>query len=393
MRYAGIDIGSEKHVVAIVDVEGKVLRKATAFGEDAEGYAALEAMLGDTDVLVCMEATGHYWKNLFVTLTGHGYNVAVVNPLRTNRFMGEELARTKTDAIDAAGLARFAQQKKPRVTPVPSEATEELREMVRLRDRLVDDLGDKVRQLHRAVDLGFPELTQYVKTLDSGLATAILGEYQTSAMLCGVKPRKLASLKYDGRHEVGIELAAQLIGAAKRSVGRHHGETQKLETRYLCADIDTLRARLKALDKEIRGSVDKHDIARLIAEIDGIGPTSAARVIATFGNPADFSGPKAMAAFVALAPGLKQSGKHNGLHAPVSNIGDVQFRTKLWMPVLTAIERNPWIKAFFDRLIASGKPRKLAVIACMRKLLIAIYWVAKNKKTFVQRVPPTVSPA
>lgn len=393
MRYAGIDIGKSKHVVAVVDDEGRLLKKATSFEENQAGYEALEEVLGATDVLVCMEATGHYWKNLFVTLTGHRYQVAVVNPLRTNRFMGEDLARTKTDAIDAQGLARFAQQKKPKPTPMPSEATEEMRELVRLRDGLVQEMGDKVRQLHRAVDLGFPEFTKLVNTLDGELATAILAKHQTAAMLCSVKPKKLAELVYDGRHKVGLELATQLVEAAKRSVGRHHGETQKLSTRYLCADITTLRGRIKALDQEISGSVDKHDIAKLIAQIDGIGKTSAARVIATFGNPANFSGPKAMAAFVALAPGIKQSGKRSGLHCPVSNIGDVHFRSKLWMPVLTAVQYNPWLKAFYDRLTASGKPRKVAIIAAMRKLLVAIYWVAKHRKTFDPRLTPAVSAA
>ena len=91
-----------------------------------KGYAKLLEALGGTDVLVCTEATGHYWKNLFVTLTGHGFKVALVNPLRTHRFMGEDLARTKTDAIDALGLAKFAAQKRPNPAPLPDEAYEQL---------------------------------------------------------------------------------------------------------------------------------------------------------------------------------------------------------------------------------------------------------------------------
>ena len=58
--------------------------------------------------LLALEATGHYWRNLFVALLAKGYAVAVLNPLRTRRFAEEELQRTKTDAIDALGIARFA---------------------------------------------------------------------------------------------------------------------------------------------------------------------------------------------------------------------------------------------------------------------------------------------
>ncbi len=168
MRFAGIDIASEKHFVAVVDEASAVLEKSTSFTEDGAGYTKLFELLGpagDT-ALVAMEATGHYWKNLFAALTAKGFKVALVNPLRTNRFAAEDMQRTKTDAIDALGMARFAAQKRPAVTKLAESATEELRELVRLRDRLVQDLGDRVRELHRVVDLGFPEFTRYVRSLD-----------------------------------------------------------------------------------------------------------------------------------------------------------------------------------------------------------------------------------
>jgi transposase len=63
--------------------------------------------------MLALEATGHYWRNLFVALLAKGYAVAVLNPLRSRRFSEEELQRTKTDAIDALGIARFAAQKRP----------------------------------------------------------------------------------------------------------------------------------------------------------------------------------------------------------------------------------------------------------------------------------------
>jgi transposase len=87
------------------------------------------------DTLVAMEATGHYWKNLFAARAAQGFAVALLNPLRTRRFADEELQRPKTDAIDALGIARFAAQKRPAASRLPDPATEELRELVHYRDR------------------------------------------------------------------------------------------------------------------------------------------------------------------------------------------------------------------------------------------------------------------
>jgi transposase len=114
MRFVGIDVAAERHVVAVVDETDRVLIKATPFTEDGEGYAKLFGVLGaSTDTLVALEATGHYWKNLFAALIAAGLAVALLNPLRTRRFAGEDLQRTQTDAIDAVGTARFAAQKRP----------------------------------------------------------------------------------------------------------------------------------------------------------------------------------------------------------------------------------------------------------------------------------------
>ena len=109
-----------------------------------------------------MEATGHYWQNLFAALVAEGYPVALVNPLRTHRFAGEELARTKTDSIDCLQIARFGAQKRPAPTCMPELAAEDLRELVRLRTRLIQETVARVNQLHRLIDLGFPEFPRYL---------------------------------------------------------------------------------------------------------------------------------------------------------------------------------------------------------------------------------------
>lgn len=384
VRFAGIDIAAEKHFVAVVDERGDVLVKPTAFTEDAAGYGkVLELLAPAGDLLVAMEATGHYWRNLFAALAAAGHSVALLNPLRTSRFAGEDLQRTKTDAIDAAGIARFAAQKRPVPTRLPDSATQELRELVRLRDRFMQDLGDRVRQLHRAVDLGFPEFTRYVRTLDSELATAILHEYPTAEAFLGLPWKRLAKLCYDGRHKVGEEIAKGLVEAAKVSVGRHHGPAYRVQVRFACEDIDLLRRRIRELDRDIERTLGDHEVGTLLTTIDGVGPTTAARLIAELGDIAAFPNAAAIAAYVGAVPGLRQSGKRLATRAGLTPHGNARLRAKLWMPTLTAVRKNAWLRAYYEGLRARGKLPKVALVAAMRKLLIAVHYVAKNRKPFV----------
>lgn len=387
MRFVGIDIASERHVVAAVNEAGDILLKPTGFGEDATGYAKLFELLGGAaQTLVALEATGHYWKNLFAELVSRGFDVALLNPVRTHRFAAEDLQRTKTDAIDAVGISRFAAQKRPAVTRVPDAATEEIRELVRHRDRLVQDFGDRTRQLHRLVDLGFPEFTHYVPHLDAPLATAILHEYPTAAAYAPLRWKKLAKFRYDGVHIVGDAVAKALVEAAAVSVGRHHGFAYQIQVQHACEDMDVLRRRIRRLERDIESKLGEHEVGSLLTTIDGIGPTTAAKLVAELGDPAEFDGPEAIASYVGVIPAVRQSGKRSPTRAGLTPTGNARLRAALWMPTLVAVRCNPWLKAHYERLRARGKLPKVALVACMRKLLTAVYSVAKHRRPFVPLV-------
>jgi transposase len=382
--FAGIDIASERHVLARLDASGAPIGKPVPITEDHVGYARLLEALGPPPALIVMEATGHYWKNVYAVLAAAGHEVALLNPFKARRFQEASLERTKTDAIDAEGLARFAFEKRPVPTRLHDEAAESLRELVRHRDRLRQDFDDRVRQLHRLVDLGFPEFTRYVRGLDSMIATALIAEYPTAQAFARANAKRLAKLRYDGRHFVGPELADQLVAAAKRSVGQHHGPVYALQARHLCQDLDLWRRRLAEIERDIEGLLDAHEVGTLLLSIDGIGPQSAARIIAAVGDPARFKSAGAFAAYVGVVPGLRQSGKQSGrTRAPIAPMGNAQLRRALWMPVLGAVRCNPWLRAFYERLRAAGKPAKLALVAALRKLLHAVYSVAKNRRPFL----------
>ena len=325
-----------------------------------------------------MEATGHYWKNLFAVLVATDHPVALLNPLRSRRFQDQDLPRTRTDAIDALGLARFAREKRPAPTRLGEAATEELKELVRHRDRLKQDFDDRVRQPHRLVDLGFPEFTRYVRALDSQLATVILADYPTAQALAVAAPHHLAKLRYDGRHKVGCELAHQLVEAARRSVGQHHGPAYRIQVRDICQDLVLWRQRLKARESDIERLLEVHEVGRLLTTIDGIGPLSAARIIAEVGDPARFATPAALAATVpdvslfrtgrqfaawlGLTPSAHSSGGRER-QAGISKQGDSYIRRLLAVgatAVMRMARKNAAGRGWAMQLLERKRPKVVA---------------------------------
>lgn len=322
-----------------------------------------------------------------------GHTACLINPLRTRRFAQEDLKRAKTDSVDALGIARFAAQKRPAPTLPPDMQTLALRETVQLRDRLVQDFGDRLRQLHRLVDLGFPEFTRLIRTLDSSRATTLLAQCPSAHDFARELPAKLARLTYDGRHHVGPELARALIEAAAKSVGRHHDAAFCRHVRILCEDLDLLRRRIAKLAADLAAQVQRHPVASLLTTIDGIGDLTAAQPVATLGDPARFRSPAALASYVGTVPGTSESGLHYPSRAPLSPIGNARLRSALWMPTLTAVKSNPWLRAYYLRLRGRGKLPKVALVAAMRKLLAAVYVVAKRRSGFTRAVPSKPDPS
>lgn len=382
-HYAGIDVGKGKHWLAIVDEDEQVIAKSKAFPETREGYAALVERLEEHDVeLVALEATGHYWKNLFVELVaGAGLRVALVNPRRTHAFAKEELARTKTDSVDALLIAKFCRQKRPRAVGLVDVDLEGLKELVRVRDRLVQDRSDRLRQLHRALDLAFPEFPGEV-SLDSQLAWALLQRWPTAEAFSRASQTAVANLVYDGRHRVGKKRAVAIRRAAKATVGAHQGAVWAMQVRMYAEDLALFTKRIRQLDKDIETFLDDHEVGKLITTIPGLGPNSAARILAT-ANPTEFRNAKAFTAYFGITPFTRKSGTSKTSDcAPISKIGNADVRRKLWMPTLTAVSLNPAVKPFYDRLRARGKPAKVALVAAMRKLLTIVYAVANQGHAF-----------
>ena len=164
-------------------------------------------------------------------------------------------------------------------------------------------------------------------------------------------------MRYDGRHRVGEELAQALRDAARISVGRHHSEPYQLRIRYACEDIVRLQQRLRELEADIALRLERHQVGKLLTTINGIGPQTAACIIAELGDPARFGSVKALASYVGVIPRLRQSGKRRVSGRRMLPLGNARLRRALWMPTLSAIRVNPWLRAYYLRLRGAVKCR------------------------------------
>jgi transposase len=134
-----------------------------------------------------------------------------------------------------------------------------------------------------------------------------------------------------------------------------------------------LERQLAALDAELRQRIEAsplwHAKADLLRSVPGIGPTTACTLLAELPELGTLSG-REVAALVGVAPFARDSGTLRGTRAIWG--GRTSVRTTLYMAALSASRHNPTLKAFYQRLLDAGKAKKLALIACLRKLLIIL---------------------
>jgi transposase len=143
--------------------------------------------------------------------------------------------------------------------------------------------------------------------------------------------------------------------------------------------IDWLKAELDELDKELDQSVKSFEIWKakdtLLQSVPGVGRILSSSLLAWLPELGLLSG-KEIAALVGVAPFNHDSGFTRGRRMIWG--GREQIRTPLHMAALSATRFNPIISAFYSRLIKTGKPHKVALTACMRKLLIILNAMLKH---------------
>lgn len=142
---------------------------------------------------------------------------------------------------------------------------------------------------------------------------------------------------------------------------------------------------LSQLEEEIDASAQEFEEYEIIRSIPGIGGKIAATIISEIGDIDRFKNPKKLVAFAGIDPSVHESGKFKATINRITKRGSTRLRQVLFTAAQCGLvnNRNPKLKAFYERKREEGKPHKVAVIACANKLIHWIYALLKSKETFV----------
>lgn len=366
----GVDVGKEHHQAAAYDPAADRIMQQVKFAVSRTGFARFLTFLGElgrepTDLVVGLEATGHYHLTLAEFLADRGYAVVLLNPGQATQFRRSEGHRAKTDRIDARSLARFVAVNTPEPAPQPDDTLAGLRELTRFRTDLAHDRTAAVNRLHGAVDLAFPELPGVLGSLTSRSALALLA----------------ALLRAASRGQVRAERAAALVAAARASIAVRRGETA------LGAKVSALARQVAALDREI-AEVERAIAAEFAAlgypagHSPISGTVALATILAEAGPVARYASAKRFLAHFGWCPSDRQSGKYKNAHPRLSKAGNRHVRRIIWLLAVGAVRHPGAYRDYFDRRTVAGKNKMDTLVAIGRKLLTTIYAILKTDRSY-----------
>jgi len=306
--FIGIDVSK-----AVLDIAVAPTGDGWSVPNSAAGVQELVARLREiAPRLVVLEATGGLERRAVAALAGAALPVIAVNPRQVRDFAKATGKLAKTDAIDAAVLALFADRIRPEVRPVKDEQTQELEALIVRRRQVVDMITAEKNRL----------------------------------------------------------LAAPPSKLVRTAIGRVIKVLQK-QLEEIDAD----------LDNSVRGSPVWREKEDLLRSVPGVGKVLSRTLLSLLPELGTL-GKKQVAALVGVAPLNRDSGTQRG-HRFVW-CGRAHVRAVLYMSALVATRFNPVIRAFHARLIAAGKLPKVALVACMRKLLTILNAMVRAKTPWTQ---------
>lgn len=392
--FIGIDIGKFKHVVAILTESKQVLGKVFSVLETQGDYQQLLAKLEHLarqhqtrEFRIGMEATGAYWKNLyhFLTRQSPAFLVSVINPVQTRRFAQSELRRAKTDAVDAITIARFMAEKKPRPTLARSAPLDSIKDLDRQIHAVQKQQTMTLNKLRIELTKVAPEIEHAIALARHQQVLALLKHYPTAEAIAKASPLELHKLRYGKRQwHLSRPFIARVQALAQNSIAYKTGPgaglvVQALVDQFLQQHeaITTLKAHLNQLYQGVK------EQPSLLTTIPGIGPETAIALEAYIGDPARFPTAKQVVAYFGMNPTVNLSGIVTARAGSLQKKGSAIVRHKLFMAVLCMISnRVEPFYSYYQRLIAAGKPKLVAIGATMRKLAVIIYTMLKKQQPF-----------
>lgn len=301
--FVGIDVAKDT-----VEVHLRPSGEHFTVATDPAGLRELVGRLRErAPALIVLEATGGYEVLVAATVAEAGLPVAVVNPRQLRDFARATGQLAKTDALDAAVIARFAEAVRPPVRPLPTAAAEALGALVARRRQLVEMLGAERNRQSQARD---PQLQRQIRAHVRWLTKAV-------------------------------------------------------------AELD------RDLHDTIRATPVWRETDALLTSVPAVGPVTAHTLIAEVPELGHL-GRRQIAKLIGVAPLNRDSGTLRGRRLIAG--GRAPVRAVLYMAALVAVRHNPVIAAFYARLTAAGRPKKVALVAAMRKLLTMLNAIVRDQR-------------
>jgi len=302
-HFIGIDVAKDR-----LDVHTRPGGEVFAVARDSNGLAMLvERLQRLAPALVALEATGGYETVVASALGAAQLPLAVVNPRQIRDFARATGKLAKTDRIDAAAIAHFAEAVRPPARPLANAEARALGELVARRRQVIEMI---IAERHR---------------------------------------RRMASQR-------------RVIRAIERHLALLQAELSELE-----GDIDD------AIRKSPAWQAD----ADLLASVPGVGKVTLRTLIAELPELGHLNRRK-IAALVGVAPINRDSGTLRGRRTIAG--GRPAVRTALYMAALVASRANPVIAAYYAKLRAAGKTGKQALVAGMRRLVVILNAILRDRK-------------
>jgi transposase len=187
----------------------------------------------------------------------------------------------------------------------------------------------------------------------------------------------------DERRQALAELMSRRRQLVDMRVAEGNGleHAGKLSVRSIKSVLKTLDRQIESIDREVDDHMDRHfkDQRRLLDSVKGVGPVTILTLTAALPELGQLTR-RQIGKLVGVAPLANDSGRRQGKRRIWG--GRAEVRAVLYMATTVAMRHNPVIRAFYERLLAAGKPKKVAIVACMRKLLTILNAMLRDQRAW-----------
>jgi len=393
----GIDTARYGHRVQFLREDRQPAAKGLTVTENREGYERLRRELErlrqchpEARFHVHIDAAGQYAANLerFLRSLPLPIAISIGEPKRNKDYHKAMFPKRTSDDTESQAMARFAIVERPRETPpVPGEFLM-LREVAGRLHGQIKDTTRAINRFHNLLARVFPELAALAPSLGAAWVLELTTKYPTPQRIAAARLDSIKSIPY-----LKPALAEAIHRAARDSVSSLEGVLAERLMQQIVAQIKQCRHNENVLEKLLADAflALPHTGHQHVVTIPGIGPTTAAVLVAKIVSIERFATPENLAGYFGTFPEESTSGMDKkGQPIPsgtmrMSPKGCDLVRRYLWNAAKSAIRYNPPVCALYQRLRVRGKRGDVALGHCMRKLLHQVFAVWTSNRPFDPR--------